>query len=156
MKQITIKPCKTCILRGATNTGAPACTKFKILIGDIESNGCTWHLSESSVCEICGQKKDSVLIWQQEEVEKVICADCYPKMYACHTCVNSSICGFRNDHSEPQIVNKTIQQGFMTMQTQVKNPNLVEKHCSTCQCSKTDNECFKDENGVECPNWRLR
>lgn len=156
MKQTAIKPCKTCALRGATNTGTPACSKFKIPIDDIENNGCTWHTTNTFTCEICGQPKDTVMIWQDGNTEKLICSDCYNLISSCHTCVNLNICNFRNDHSEPQMVSKTIQQGFMTMQTQVKNPRLVNKHCSTCRCSDINNNCFKDDTGAGCPNWQLR
>ena len=153
MKQTAIKPCKTCALRGATNTGTPACSKFKI---PIENNGCTWHTTNTLTCELCGQPKDTVMIWQNDNTEKLICTDCYNSIGSCHTCVNVNTCNFKNDHSEPQVVSKTIQQGFMTMQTQVKNPHLVEKHCSTCRCSDVNNNCFKDDTGAGCPNWQLR
>lgn len=156
MKQTAIKPCKTCALRGATNTGTPACSKFKIPIDDIENNGCTWHITNIPTCEICGQPKDTVMIWQNDNTEKLICTDCYNLIGSCRTCANANICNFKNDHSEPQVVSKTIQQGFMTMQTQVKNPHLVEKHCSTCRCSDVNNNCFKDDNGANCTNWQLR
>ena len=156
MKQTAIKPCKTCALRGATDTGAPACSKFKIPIDDIENNGCTWHTTNILTCEICGQPKDTVMIWQNDNTEKLICSGCYNLIGSCYTCVNANICNFKNDHSEPQVVSKTIQQGFMTMQTQVKNPHLVEKHCSICRCSDVNNNCLKDDTGAECPNWQLR
>ena len=59
------------------------------------------------------------------------------------------------DRSEPQVVMRTVRQGMMTMQTQVKNPNLVRKHCLNCVCSYgTQGDCCADQNGEGCKNWQ--
>ena len=83
------------------------------------------------------------------------CNNCYQHYHTCNTCINQLICGFKNDHSEPQVVMKTVHQGFMTMQQQVKNPNLIAKHCTTCKCSWDRENCHKDNNGICCPNYQL-
>ena len=67
-------------------------------------------------------------------------------------------CGFRTDHTMPAYVTQNVRKGFMTMQTQVKNPNLVEKHCTTCRCSIDDRgTCGKENNaGSDCPHWAFK
>ena len=126
----SFKPCKTCELRGAAQNGSPACIKFKTLIDNIEEQGCTWHKTQGSFCkcELCGCLAQEIIICQTDERELILCSDCYSALGTCKTCAYANDCGFRNDHSEPTFVNQVTQQGFMRMQTQVKNPNLVEKY----------------------------
>ena len=155
----SFKPCKTCELRGAAQDGSPACIKFKVLIDNIEERGCAWHRTQGSSykCELCGQAAQNIIIYQTDERELALCSNCYDALGTCNTCFYANDCGFRNDHSEPAFVNQVTQQGFMRMQTQVKNPNLVEKHCVNCRCSM-DNKgtcCKEDNNGTLCGHWML-
>ena len=74
-------------------------------------------------------------------------------------CIKNNECAFANDHSEPQMVMKTARQGGMIMQTQVKNPNLIKKHCLNCDCAYImDGEplCLKDSPEFSCQNWKLQ
>ena len=109
-------------------------------------------------CNICGQMvspNSSTIVPEGNEIITV-CPNCYSKVYSCHTCVNASICGFANDKSEPQIVQQTIRKGMMTVSQQIKNPNLVSKHCSTCICGDEENNCLKDFLGQQCIHWKLQ
>ena len=111
-------------------------------------------------CDMCKKTYPAnyTFIVMFDEVPYSFCAECYPKAYTCHTCVDAPNCAFQADRSEPQVVQKTIRQGGMVMSTQVKNPNLVEKHCVTCRCSHAtqNNQCLKDSLGQSCTNWRLQ
>lgn len=156
---INIKPCKTCDLLGVAQDGQPTCFKFKIPIEDINSQGCSWHIFQSSTCDLCKQKTNNIFIWQDDNNNQLIlCENCFNQLHTCNNCTYINICGFKNDHSEPQIVMQQTQKGFMTMQTQVKNPRLIQKHCPSCRCSygHNDTNCMKDENGINCGSWELR
>ena len=157
---VSLKPCKTCEYRGAMQDGSPACAKFKVPIPDIETNGCTWHHTNgnSLPCELCHSPAEQIIIYQyDEDKELCLCEDCYNKLHTCHTCKYGRECGFNSDFTMPKYVMQNVQKGFMTMQTQVKNPTLVEKHCSTCRCSIDDKgTCAKEtEVGQNCPHWMI-
>lgn len=150
--------CRTCGHRGKTNDGQDACSKFKIKI-DLSKDGCSWHIAQLVTCSTCKQQfAPSEVTAYVTDTMKVcyVCKNCYSQFYTCGTCENYPKCGFSEDRTEPQVVTKTIRQGFMTMQTQVKNPTLVQRHCSICQCS-SDGDCQREnENGAHCPHWQLR
>ena len=145
--------CKSCSLLGTTQQNEPACKKFKIKVVP-EEDYCSWHTMDSTHCVFCSNDQN-LLIVQEGNDNYVVCPDHYAAFHSCQTCVRSNICGFKSDHSEPQIVMKTVRQGYMTMQTQVKNPNLIQKHCVKCGCYKNDT-CLKDESGQSCPSWQLQ
>jgi hypothetical protein len=112
-------------------------------------------------CDLCHTptKSNELSCWitARDDTEYIVCGNCLKIIGSCATCYYQNICGFKSDHSEPQIVMKTVQQGMMRMQTQVKNPNLIEKHCVNCRCSyDTQGSCQKDDNGVNCVNWKMR
>lgn len=154
-----LKKCKTCGLRGTFQTGSPGCSKFKIPINP-ETDYCSWHVPESSVtqCDICKSTvptKDTLINYFGDKV-LLTCQHCQSLLGTCHTCAHQQDCGFMTDRSEPQVVTRTVRQGMMTMQTQVKNPNLVKKHCLTCKCSYgTNGECLKEVNGDGCQSWLI-
>ena len=162
-----IKYCKTCASKSKTQDGRSACARFKILINPDE-DFCSKHVTQgqTDVCDLCNihLPMNQFCIWINPEGTNnyLICKNCYSKIYSCITCKYGNICGFSNDHSEPQMVMKTIRQGMMTMQTQVKNPNLVIKHCQKCHCSDgadphiKDVTCFKEQDIGVCPKWEMR
>ena len=157
--------CKSCSRQATTQNGSPACSYHKCLI-DLENDFCSWHtsLSNSYTCPICGQKKKQkeFYVYPFDDKVAIICQDCAPHMSSCLTCDSKDKCDFQNDHSEPPVVMKTIQQGMMMMQVQVKNPKLIVKHCQKCRCSDGadpsmyDITCFKESDETMCPNWRIQ
>ena len=161
MKPISFKPCKTCGHRGVARDGSPACLEHQKIITNIEEEGCTWHFDESVLtqCDLCHKKVQQILLYQiDDNKDYCLCTDCANKLYTCHTCAYLNDCGFANDHTMPAYVMQQVQQGFMTMQTQVKNPAMIEKHCISCRCSIDDKgTCAKETNaGQECTHWALR
>ena len=157
--------CKTCSNKAATQNGSPACAYHKCLINP-EEDFCSWHasLNDSYTCPLCRMPKKSkdFYIYLFDDKNVLICKDCSPHMNTCNICAYGQICGFMNDHSEPSYITKTVQQGMMMMQTQVKNPKLIVKHCQKCKCSDgadpsiKDVTCFKEQGGTICPNWQIR
>ena len=159
MKSTAFKPCKTCIHRDVAQDGTSLCVYLKRPI-NIEKDGCTWHISNTKVipCDLCHNNTEQILIYQTKEDKEIyLCPDCSNKLYTCHTCAYLNVCGFVNDHTMPAYVMQNVQKGFMTMQTKVKNPALVEKHCISCRCSADNNgTCCKESNaGQDCNHWTL-
>ena len=155
--------CNTCVHRGFTNTGEPACILHKKLI-NLQEDFCSDHFNSSEgaiPCSLCKQNvkiRDIIVHINSDNEIQCFCADCYSKLYTCETCRYANECGFASDHSMPQMVMQNIQNGFMTMQTQVKNPKLVEKHCISCRCS-CDNKgtCLRERSNEKlCTHWAAR
>lgn len=111
-------------------------------------------------CDLCKNvyPTNQTYVLMFDENSYVFCNGCYPKAHSCYTCIDAPNCAFQADKSEPQVVQQTIRQSGMVMSTQIKNPNLVEKHCVTCRCSHAtqNNQCLKDSLGQSCTNWRLQ
>ena len=144
--------CKDCAHRGTANDGSPACTLNKKLI-NIDKDFCSDHKVQSQYtkCYICGRAQVD-FIYNFDNKLLLVCADCQKHIGTCASCNYYNQCGFKSDYSEPQFVNKTIRNGFGMIQTQVKNPNLIKKHCVNCRCGNEET-CLKEENGDNCSSW---
>ena len=148
--------CKSCAYRGRFQDGSDGCSKFNIKV-NLEKDGCSWHKGDGSRCCLCDKPSDNLTLWCTDANEwYVFCPECYSHIHTCSTCRDGQVCPFQYDKSEPPYITKTIRQGFMTMQQQVKNPNLIAKHCTTCHCFWEKENCHKETNGVSCPNWQLK
>lgn len=146
--------CRTCLSRGKAQS-TPICTKFKIPINP-EEDFCSFHSAEDGIiCALCGST-EHLIIYEFGDKYLITCASCSQAIGTCKTCENIQTCDFANDHSEPQVVMKTIHRGMMTMQSQVKNPNLVNRHCLHCSCGSPEGSCGRDDNGVSCQNWQVQ
>ena len=155
--------CVTCGNKGTFQDGTPGCIKFKIPV-NLQKDGCSWHIDMNNLyrCKICGAAETSLLVFDYNQEYHYICEPCFKKLDTCATCSHTN-CTLEQDNSMPTYVFQTIQQGMMTMQTQVKNPELVKKHCPSCKCMvKNDNPkgapylCGKEvSNGSTCKSWEL-
>lgn len=162
-----IKYCKNCASLSKTQDGRDACARFKILINPNE-DFCSQHVTkgQTEVCDICKVHlpTNQLINWLSNDLSKSywVCNNCLNSMNTCATCKRGNICGFKSDRSEPQMIMRTTSNGMMRMQTQVKNPHLVMKHCQKCACSDgadpsiRDICCFKDENGANCKRWEIK
>lgn len=151
------KKCRTCGAKGQFQDGSPGCSKFKIKI-DLDNDYCSWHQPENAPeCTICHQKKEGIYLWYDEEytVYCPICPTCFAKIGTCDTCTYGNICELMTDQSEPPYVMQTVRQGPMIMQQQVKNPNLIARHCNKCCCSFDGKTCNKENEDITCNNWKL-
>lgn len=80
-----------------------------------------------------------------------VCYDQY--IGKCSTC-SATICQLEKDNTLPHIVTKVVRQGPMTMQTQVLNPQLVDKYCRAgCLCFDGNN-CVR-QTIQSCQNYKL-
>ena len=144
--------CKSCGNRGKAQTGQDACIKFKIPI-NIEEDFCSFHTDKAiTKCVSCGNEATN--IWMFEDIFLPLCSSCSSTIGTCASCNNSLNCDFENDHSEPSFVFQTVTKGLMRMQTQVKNPTLIDRHCKHCVCGNPEGHCYRDES--QCSNWKIR
>ena len=97
------------------------------------------HSKNIITCPKCGNRVHRSQGVVLENLE-VVCENCSHS-----TCANCKNCGcaFVEDKSMPDVVMQTIQQGNMTMQQQVKNPEKIRKHCTNCPCFHEEIGCLK-------------
>ena len=144
--------CKDCANRGTGLNGSPACSLNQKLI-DINKDFCSNHKVNTNniTCRICG-KPQIDFIYPFEDKYLLLCADCNKYIGSCNSCIYVNNCGLKSDHSEPLYVTKTIRNGMGVIQTQVKNPNLIQKHCLSCRCG-WEETCLKEQNEGNCSSW---
>lgn len=144
------KYCKTCSLR---NEAKKICQLTGIPI-NLETDFCSKHIEDiTNTCNICGQ----LMItpgFVEHTSEGVIhyCEQCHQALNTCQLCPNVRKCEFHtNPDPMPKVVMKTVRQGNMVMQTQVKNEERVQKFCPSCCCWDENHGCMKEFN-IGCVN----
>lgn len=161
-----IKYCKTCIFKAKANTGEDACRLHSgpqhLHIIDLNKDYCSSHADESSstYCDACGRSGliDYILLYSDcpsESSPKILCHSCYERTNTCSFCKSSAYCDFeQNPIQIPSIAVKTIRQGQLTMQTQVRNPDRVAETCKkNCGCwDHVENYCRRELGW--CPNYK--
>lgn len=113
-------------------------------------------------CPFCGNDipLKSFVITQIEGKNISTCPNCSELIRRCPTCSYAEKCGFVDDKSEPQMIQRTIRQNGMVMSIPMKNPHLIEKHCCHCRCNVEPNpdmvECQREkDDGFHCPNYKI-
>ena len=115
-------------------------------------DSCFRHTRSVTSCEFCNipliGKKYLELI---DDKYNVLCPSCHSKMYTCQLCIKSNKCLFQTDPSSlPKTVARTVRQGNMIMQTEVRNPDREKITCTKCDCW-IENECQKEQG--RCKNF---
>ena len=139
-----MKHCNTCALKDEQRK---ICRLSGIPI-NLEEDFCSHHIQNLMTCEICGSpmltkgslvEMDSELNWHH------YCAQCKELLKTCQIC--SAPCEFEtNPDPMPKVVMKTVRQGNMQMQTQVMNPDRVNKFCLVCGCYDKELGCKRQFN----------
>ena len=98
-----------------------------------------------SRCGLCGvELKGPNLVWD-DSLQNTFCRQHAPLLRSCHSCAKAASCAFEQDPSPlPKQVPIVQQQGNMTMQTIIRNP---EREAITC---KAGCPCYSEEWGC----WR--
>ncbi len=87
-----------------------------------------------------------IAISRNGKKSKLLCASCLAALSTCARCKNITTCSYQSySGPEPKIVNKTIRQGNMVMQTQIPNPEVIEKTCGKCLCNYPDLGCMRQQ-----------
>lgn len=108
-------------------------------------DSCFCHIRSITECGICHTP-----IIGTKYIEKIndkfhiLCSKCNAKMNTCELCDKGQECLFITDPSTlPKVVMKTVRQGNMVMQTQIRNPEREQIICPKCKCWIND-ECQKE------------
>lgn len=144
-----IKYCNTCRLRDKTKK---VCLLFGIPMEDTDY--CSKHADVIIPCDICGQALlgSTYVEYDGEGEPHQYCERCHQAFNTCQLCPSFQKCEFKtNPDPMPQVVMKTVRQGNMMMQTQVKNEKRVQKFCPSCCCWDENYGCMKEFN-VGCIN----
>lgn len=110
---------------------------------------CSKHIEEFTLCEICRQPMiplGYIEVDSDEEVHQY-CDRCSKLMHTCQFCPKAQYCAFEMDPNPmPKVVMQTMQQGNMTMQTQIRNPEREKLFCHSCECWYEETGCFREYN----------
>lgn len=135
-----------------------ACSYFKEKI-PADHQACPKFTQDIFRCESCGKyiRFPTVSTGTEEDSKTLIlCESCANHIGECGTCINFKRCKFQNSPTtEPLFIQKTIRQGNMTMQTQVKNPDRIAKTCYHCACWNTTEEYCNKETCNTCGKYKI-
>jgi hypothetical protein len=133
-----MKTCETC---GFRSPNGKTC-----LIFQTEMQYCSKHEENPEKCSICGNLMIKNTSIYDSDKEIVICQNCNQMMKTCRFCLNQ-YCAFEQDPNPmPKVVVQTIQQGNMTMQMQIRNPEREKMFCLTCNCYLEEFGCMRQLN----------
>lgn len=111
-------------------------------------------------CDICHNAAlpENTFVTSVGDTRYTLCKNCLKSLGTCATCAKASTCLFEtaSNNVEKYII-KTTQQGGMTMQQQVPNPEREKITCFICDCWDRDNNVCKRKISQGCENnWSLR
>ena len=136
--------CKVCVKEKGI------CQRHGIAIPvDLKKDYCSKHVDEIIICEVCRQPMIPPGIIEVDKDGNVhqFCDRCNQLMKTCATCPKVQYCAFDMDPNPmPKVVMQTVQQGNMTMQSQIKNPERIKLFCHSCKCWNEDAGCFREYN----------
>lgn len=149
---ITTK-CGSCCFRDQTGT----CAIFKTPI-ETTRISCPAYKSQLFTCTNCGGAAYPSVTWAQNDNGdwNALCDNCAANIGSCPTCANAAYCAFESDPvALPKMVVKIIRQGNTQIQTQIPNPERVDKTCrEKCKCFDPENGCQRQSHF--CGNWRSK
>lgn len=163
---VKTKYCGSCVFKARANSGEDACRLHSgpqhLHIIDPMKDYCSSHKDKNNThsCAACGQLclNDFILLYSDcpsENPPKILCPHCYSLTNTCSFCKSSQYCDFeQNPIAIPPVVMKTVRQGMMTMQTQVRNPDRIAETCMK-NCGCWDHEygyCRREDNW--CSNYK--
>ncbi len=122
-----------------------------------EEQACLSFVKQFQICQVCEKPTPDYFIdITEEEKPHIICLNCDKHWQMCPTCVNGNQCEFQTNPSPiPKTIRKQIQNGNMTMVTEVPNPERIRKLCQElCPCFDPENGCLKQKNS--CEKWRVK
>lgn len=153
--------CKTCGIRALNQqTGKLVCSITGLPAAD--DGYCDHHTYEVDKCALCGAPliiKDGTLIVQFDDGNYgTLCHQCMQQYGTCHSCTHLNECKFMDTSYRPDlppVIMKTVQQGMMMVQTQVKNPDRENECCPGCTCYDVNNGCLASILGT-CQSYHCR
>ena len=109
---------------------------------------CSNHQEELDRCDLCHDLAIPLLCFPTEGRYYFLCQSCFRSLSTCRMCASGKHCAFEADTTLPKQVMQTVRQGNMVMQTQVRNPELVNKTCKAgCKCYDNAGQYCRREDG---------
>lgn len=130
------KTCRNCTSRRIEDS---FCQLFNIQVEE-STKACPLH--STTVCAKCGRPI------QREKVlsnKGIYCLNCTLLLGTCTGCQHSTSCAFQEDPTPiPKTVVKTFQQGPMTLQQEIANPDRILETCAkNCKCYNEEFGCMR-------------
>lgn len=118
---------------------------------------CSEHKYVVETCDMCRNLivGPQILLPATEEGKfNIICQNCLSALDTCATCQKAPLCEFEiNPDPLPKYIRQQMQDGHMTIVTDVRNPERVRKFCKNCECyGGEDFDCFKQTTQT-CSNY---
>ena len=141
---MTIKPwkstpetCATCAIRHPQTQACQLTGQPKR-----DDDFCSNHKETLDRCDVCHDLALPLLCFPAEGGYHFLCKSCFEAFSTCR------FCAFEADTTLPKQVMQTVRQGNMVMQTQVRNPELVNKTCKAgCKCyDQAGQYCRREDN----------
>ena len=116
----------------------------------------------TDTCPICHKQAPikTMVIVEIEDYSIILCPQCFGYIGNCASCDYGKVCNFKNDHSEPQMIQQQKRMGMSIITMPMKNPHLVDKHCKTCRCAYDfgieEPMCQREnDNGLHCGRYKI-
>ena len=106
-------------------------------------------ISCSCGCQV-EDPRDAIIVYgESEEGYVLVCKSCVSALGTCGACEKVRECLFETSPVQlPKVVVKTIQNGNVQMQIQIKNPERIAQTCVNCLCwNKEEKYCIKQNIG---------
>ena len=103
-------------------------------------------ISCSCGCQVQDPRDQLVIFGESKEGYITICKKCISALGTCGACEKVRECLFETSSVNlPKVVVKTIQNGNVQMQTQIKNPDRIAQTCTYCSCwNSEENYCMRE------------
>jgi hypothetical protein len=114
-----------------------------------DTDYCSKHADEIILCDICGNPLlgSTYVEYDGDGELRQYCERCHQAFQTCQLCPSFQKCEYMtNPDPMPKVVMKTVRQGHMQMQTQVMNPDRVNKFCLVCGCYDKELGCKRQLN----------
>lgn len=110
-------------------------------------------------CTQCGKPILGKEVFISADLKAIFCKRCISLLGSCYTCEKAAQCAFEQDPSPlPKQVAQVIQQGNVTMQTIIRNPEREKITCQAgCPCWHEEWGCGRAADiNIRCinNNWK--
>lgn len=136
------KVCRTCCLSDKIKN---LCCRTGTSI-NLDEDYCSKHAENLLTCDLCGNFfiGNAYLEQTEDGTWYSYCGKCNSILKTCGGCQKGNECEFdTNPDPMPKVVMKTVSQGNMMMQSQVRNEERVKKYCHSCHCWDEEHGCMK-------------
>jgi hypothetical protein len=149
---------KTCATCAVLDTDTKKC-RLNGKEVNIDVDVCMEHTKFLIDCEVCGQTilpKQAIFLMKPNSADYTLgCPNCFEVLRTCQGCVKGTQCAFETDPNPmPKVVIKTVKQGNMVAQTQVRNEEREKLFCYNCGCWDAEDKICNRTDSLCCGNFQ--